>query len=66
MKLLPSLKPPTFNLLSLGERGVGKTVFLVGSYAELNSVSAPDLTTPTAANVPQQSLWFESQYHPEK
>jgi hypothetical protein len=28
---------PTFNLLSLGERGVGKTVFLIGSYAEFSS-----------------------------
>ena len=28
----------TFNLLSIGQRGVGKTVFLAGSYTELNSV----------------------------
>lgn len=27
----------TFNLLSIGQRGVGKTVFLAGSYAELHS-----------------------------
>lgn len=27
--------PPTFNLLSIGHRGVGKSVFLAGSYAEL-------------------------------
>lgn len=65
MKLLPPLKPPTFNLLSLGERGVGKTVFLVGSYAELNS-TANTSTVSDAPDVPLKSLWFESQYPPEK
>lgn len=29
------MAPKTFNLLSIGERGVGKTVFLAGSYTEL-------------------------------
>ncbi|MBW4613149.1 MAG: hypothetical protein KME21_07675 [Desmonostoc vinosum HA7617-LM4] len=29
--------PKTFSLLSIGQRGVGKTVFLAGSYAELNA-----------------------------
>lgn len=28
----------TFNLLTIGQRGVGKTVFLAGSYSELNQV----------------------------
>jgi tetratricopeptide (TPR) repeat protein len=30
---------PVFNLLSIGQRGVGKTVFLAGSYAELHRQS---------------------------
>ncbi|MGL5032359.1 MAG: hypothetical protein ACRC6M_00990, partial [Microcystaceae cyanobacterium] len=35
MKLqLPTFAPPTFNVLCLGERGTGKTVFLIASYAE--------------------------------
>jgi tetratricopeptide (TPR) repeat protein len=63
MKLLSPIKPPIFNLLSLGERGVGKTVFLVGSYAELNNVSdlGPSLATPS-----KPTLWFECQYSSEK
>jgi len=63
MKLLSPIKPPIFNLLSLGERGVGKTVFLVGSYAELNNVSdlGPSLVTPS-----KPTLWFECQYSSEK
>jgi tetratricopeptide (TPR) repeat protein len=63
MKLLSPIKPPIYNLLSLGERGVGKTVFLVGSYAELNSVS--DIDPDLAPNL-APSLWFECQYNPEK
>ena len=42
----------TFNLLSIGQRGVGKTVFLVGSYAELQ---AKHLTSHP------QKLWFDCQ-----
>lgn len=42
----------TFNLLSLGQRGVGKTVFMIGSYAELQ---ANHLTTHL------QKLWFDCQ-----
>ena len=42
----------TFNLLSIGQRGVGKTVFLAGSYAELHSDSQ------TSGS---QGLWFECQ-----
>lgn len=41
-----------FNLLSIGQRGVGKTVFLAGSYAELHS----DSQTNHA-----QRLWFDCQ-----
>lgn len=43
---------PKFNLLSIGERGVGKTVFLAGSYMELHS---------DAKSHPQQQLWFDCQ-----
>lgn len=42
----------TFNLLSIGQRGVGKTVFIVGSYAELQ---ANHLTSHP------QKLWFDCQ-----
>ena len=35
MKLLSQKQIPVFNLLSLGQRGVGKTVFLSGIYGEL-------------------------------
>ncbi len=52
MNLLPGVTPKTFNLISIGQRAVGKTVFLAGSYAELHSHSQPDL--------PQQ-LWFDCQ-----
>jgi len=41
----------TFNLLSIGQRGVGKTVFLAGSYAESHSQHQSD----------RQQLWFDSQ-----
>ncbi|MBW4614532.1 MAG: hypothetical protein KME21_14910 [Desmonostoc vinosum HA7617-LM4] len=41
-----------FSLLSIGQRGVGKTVFLAGSYAELH----PD----SQAQNPQ-NLWFDCQ-----
>jgi hypothetical protein len=41
--------PPTFNLLSIGHRGVGKSVFLAGSYAELQ------LKRQTES----ESIWFE-------
>jgi tetratricopeptide (TPR) repeat protein len=42
----------TFNLLSIGQRGVGKTVFLAGSYAELHPNSQVDHS---------QKLWFDCQ-----
>ncbi|GAP98887.1 hypothetical protein [Leptolyngbya sp. NIES-2104] len=42
----------TFNLLSIGERGVGKTVFLAGSYTELQGEHSTE--HPKAS-------WFESQ-----
>jgi tetratricopeptide (TPR) repeat protein len=47
MNLFASNKPKTYSLLSLGERGVGKTVFLAGSYFELNKKS--------------EKIWIESQ-----
>ena len=51
MKLL-SNATNTFNLLSIGQRGVGKTVFPAGSYAELHTDS------PTQR--PEQ-FWFDCQ-----
>jgi tetratricopeptide (TPR) repeat protein len=42
----------TFNILSIGQRGVGKTVFLMGTYAELQ---AHHLTQHP------QKLWFDCQ-----
>ena len=44
--------PKTFSLLSIGQRGVGKTVFLAGSYTELHADSQPD---------DSQQLWFDCQ-----
>lgn len=41
---------PTYNLLSIGHRGVGKTVFLAGSYAELHA----DYQTQHKHN-----MWFD-------
>lgn len=43
---------PKFSLLSFGKRGVGKTVFLAGSYAELHSYSQQDFS---------HQLWFDCQ-----
>lgn len=37
MQPLSQPSPKTFNLLSIGQRGVGKTVFLAGSYAQLQA-----------------------------
>lgn len=48
----PKPSPKTFNLLSIGQRGVGKTVFLAGSYAELQ----PDRSSSST-----QPVWFECQ-----
>ncbi|WP_299415709.1 tetratricopeptide repeat protein [Acaryochloris sp. IP29b_bin.148] len=44
-------KSKTFNLLSIGHRGVGKTVFLAGSYAEQKSSSVSK----------KSSTWLECQ-----
>lgn len=49
MSLLPKNATKTFNLLNIGQRGVGKTVFLAGSYVELHAESA------------KQQLWFDCQ-----
>ncbi|MGF1479475.1 MAG: tetratricopeptide repeat protein [Cyanophyceae cyanobacterium] len=47
MNLTSGTAIKTFSLLSIGHRGVGKTVFLAGSYAELY------------ANQTERSLWFD-------
>lgn len=52
MNMLSGTATKTFTLLSIGQRGVGKTVFLAGSYAELHSGSE--------TKRPQQ-LWFDCQ-----
>ena len=52
MNLVSGNTPKEFNLLSIGQRGVGKTVFLAGSYAELHSDSQ-------AERPPH--LWFDCQ-----
>lgn len=52
MSLLFGDVPKALNLLSIGERGVGKTVFLVGSYTESNSSYAGDQP---------KRLWFDCQ-----
>lgn len=49
--LLSKTAPKTYNLLSIGQRGVGKTVFLAGSYTELNAERQTD----------SQQLWFDCQ-----
>ena len=46
--------PKTFKLLGIGHRGVGKTVFLAGSYTELHSSQKESLS---------QDVWFECQDH---
>lgn len=66
----PSFK--TFNLLSIGQRGVGKTVFLAGSYAQLQAnflqanssqgtVSAALAAGNQSINSALASFWFECQ-----
>lgn len=50
MNLFSKTAPQQFSLLSIGQRGVGKTVFLAGSYAELE-----------ANRQANQPLWFECQ-----
>jgi hypothetical protein len=52
MNLLPATTPKTFSLLSIGQRGVGKTVFLAGSYSELHPDNCSDNS---------QELWFDCQ-----
>ncbi|NJQ98937.1 MAG: hypothetical protein HC784_18135 [Hydrococcus sp. CSU_1_8] len=43
---------PVFNLLSIGQRGVGKTVFLAGSYVELQGSRTKNS---------DRALWLECQ-----
>lgn len=52
MNLLSGTATKTYSLLSIGQRGVGKTVFLTGSYAELHGDSQPDHL---------RQLWFDCQ-----
>lgn len=54
MSLLFGDTPKAINLLSIGERGVGKTVFLVGSYTESNHSHDGDRHT---------KLWFDCEEH---
>ncbi|MGK7940349.1 MAG: tetratricopeptide repeat protein [Crocosphaera sp.] len=58
MSLFPSQELPTFNFLTLGERGVGKTVFFAGCYAEINNGF---LTQKR-----EQLSWFEGQSPQDK
>ena len=50
--MLSGTATKTFTLLSIGQRGVGKTVFLAGSYAELHSGSETKRSG---------QLWFDYQ-----
>lgn len=47
MKILSPTTTPPLNLLGIGQRGVGKTVFLAGGYAQFRAdsptKSAPDI-----------------------
>ena len=52
MNQLSTSSTKTFNLLSIGQRGVGKTVFLAGSYTELHSAHQTKH---------QKQLWFDCQ-----
>lgn len=52
MNSLPATTPKKFSLLSIGQRGVGKTVFLAGSYTELH---------PDSRSSDSQQLWFDCQ-----
>jgi GTPase SAR1 family protein len=50
MSFVSKTDPRIYSLLSIGQRGTGKTVFLAGGYAELHSQSQKD--TP-------QPFWFD-------
>lgn len=54
MLLSVAAPPKTFNLLSIGQRGVGKTVYLAGSYAELQSQIQASHPEP-------REFWFDCQ-----
>ncbi len=58
MSLLPSRELPTFNFLTLGARGVGKTVFFAGCYAEINN--------GFLSQKKDQLSWFEGQHAQDK
>ena len=68
MQRFSQLSPKTFNLLSIGQRGVGKTVFLAGGYAQLqmnasNVAVKSALVSGSAVQDSDQfsSFWFECQ-----
>ena len=48
------LAPKIYSLMSIGPRGVGKTVFLIGSYLELHTEPRSKRKTP---------LWFDCEDH---
>jgi tetratricopeptide (TPR) repeat protein len=50
MSIFPGTNPKTFNVLSIGHRGVGKTIFLAGSYAALQSVRSSSRSS---------DIWFD-------
>ncbi|MBV9386206.1 MAG: tetratricopeptide repeat protein [Chroococcidiopsidaceae cyanobacterium CP_BM_ER_R8_30] len=50
MNLSVEDRKKTFSILSIGQRGVGKTVFLAGSYTELHSNNQ---------TIRSQKLWFD-------
>jgi tetratricopeptide (TPR) repeat protein len=57
MNLLSRTELPIFSLLSIGQRGVGKTVFMAGCYAELLSQKQQN---------PSQVLWLECQNNQDR
>lgn len=65
MEQLSKPSPKTFNLLSIGQRGVGKTVFLAGSYNQVqeNSAAKPKAALKPAPTPKEQRqlVWFECQ-----
>jgi hypothetical protein len=60
MKILSPTETPTFNLLSIGQRGVGKTVFLAGSYAQFFAdsltKSTPDMSMECRQEADKENL----------
>ena len=61
MNLQSKSHPSTYNLLSIGQRGVGKTVFLAGSYAELHQNREQDLASKWTFECYDQEDWHNLQ-----